>query len=514
MRNDKSMDNQSRSIQFTEIDLFEEESGISIPPRENTALNLSSASTPDMPISSFISREHHFVQEARSRVDEQGEPVPFSPFMSYWPTYDHMTESQRKWYYYWRSEVRNERYPNTDLSYIFIYVYEIINGVGWSDPRMGYELLDKISMAYGRKYPQLNGYLKEWISDFVLIHSLEVPLIEIFARAGGACSGELMDMELLRIFRDQPSQIYLELLLTLSDYDLRRSKFYLEGGKSDLEMYLPRIVALVDAYLQKSSEMKLIDKFPPGQQQITERYLFRSAVYDSTLYGRTTTIKTVPIRSVAPLREYITQIIRFTENKLREIKGFKGRLRGVSLEQEIGRLIDRYLEKELTQKAASEPAVTIDADKLALLQQDTEFVRNMLTIEEEPDKETAKNVSSKQDEFLLPSRLEEERQFSEYDPISSSSTEIKWDTSYLDQDWTQFANMLSPSQLEALFALISPSPNIQLERVADTYGTMPELIIDDINSLAMETIGDLIIDGDRIADEYTKYFEYLKGRSS
>ncbi|MOA03321.1 hypothetical protein D3C78_1228220 [compost metagenome] len=74
--------------------------------------------------------------------------------------------------------------------------------------------------------------------------------------------------------------------------------------------------------------------------------------------------------------------------------------------------------------------------------------------------------------------------------------------------------MLSPSQLEALFALISHSPNIQLERVADTYGTMPELIIDDINSLAMETIGDLIIDGDRIADEYTKYFEYLKGRSS
>ncbi|MNP48978.1 hypothetical protein D3C76_1431330 [compost metagenome] len=62
--------------------------------------------------------------------------------------------------------------------------------------------------------------------------------------------------------------------------------------------------------------------------------------------------------------------------------------------------------------------------------------------------------------------------------------------------------------------MISASATAQLERVAETYGTMPELIIDDINSLAMETIGDLVIDGDRIADEYMDYFENLKGWSS
>lgn len=516
------MDNQpkSKSIYFTEIDLYEEEPGISIPLREIAFPGTSETvaiPAPELEVSfsSFVSREYHFVQEARRRVDEQGQPVPFAPFMSYWPTYDHMTESQEKWYLYWRSEVRNERYPKTDLSYIFIYVYEIINGVGWSDPGIGYELLDKISMAYGPKYPQLNGYLKEWISDFVLVHSLEVPLIDILARAGGTCSDELMDMELLRIFREQPNQIYLELLFTLSDYDLRRSKFYQEGGKLELEMYLPRVVALVDAYLQKSSGMKLIDKFSPGQEQMTERYLFRNAVYDNTLYGRTITIKTVPIRGVVPLREFITQMIRFTENKLRELKGYKGRLKGVSLEQEIERLIDRYLEKECTLKVTSEPVIMIDADKLALLQQDTEHVRNMLTIEEESVQETVMDMAEAERQKVSeqPSSVEEGRQLSDKNELLIVN-EIVWDTTKLGEEWSLFASSLSSCQLEALCALISSSPSARLERLADTYGTMPELIIDDINSLAMEMIGDLVIDGDRIAEEYTDYFENLKGWSS
>lgn len=503
------MEYHSRSINFTEIDLYVEEPGISIPPRKIT--DSSPATELEVPVP-FTSREHHFVQEARRCVNEQGESVPFVPFMSYWPTYEHMTASQQKWYFYWRSEVRSERYPKTDLSYIFIYVYELINGIGWSDPKIGYELLDKISKAYGANYPQLNGYLKEWISDFVLVHSLEVPLIEILARSGGTCSGEIMDMELLRIFRDQPSRIYLDLLLTLSDYDLRRSKFYQESGKLDLDLYLPRIVVMVDAYLQKTCGMKLIEKFPPGQEQITERYLYHSAVYDNTLYGRTITIKTIPIRSVAPLREYITQIIRFTENKLRDLRGFKGRLRGVCLEQEIEHLIERYLEKEFTQKVASEPVITIDEDKLAVLQQDTDYVRSMLTIEEEPEK--AADTTVTQDASQLNASEEEELEKPEIDPQKCESAEIVWDTSKLDEEWSQFASLLSPCQLEALCAMISASATAQLERVAETYGTMPELIIDDINSLAMETIGDLVIDGDRIADEYMDYFENLKGWSS
>ncbi|MDU5948640.1 MAG: TerB N-terminal domain-containing protein, partial [Paenibacillus macerans] len=168
------MENRLRSIEFAEIDLYEEEPGLDIPLKKDT--DLSQASAGSIP---FYNRERHFAKEARKRVNERGEPAPFAPFMSYWPTYEHMMESQQRWYFYWRSEVRAGRYPDTDLSYIFVYVYELINGVGWSDPQEGFEELNRIWMAYGGRYPQLNAYLKDWLADFAFVHALDVPLLEI-----------------------------------------------------------------------------------------------------------------------------------------------------------------------------------------------------------------------------------------------------------------------------------------------------------------------------------------------
>jgi hypothetical protein len=47
-------------------------------------------------------------------------------------------------------------------------------------------------------------------------------------------------------------------------------------------------------------------------------------------------------------------------------------------------------------------------------------------------------------------------------------------------------------------------------RVAEQYGTMPALLLDEINDVAMETIGDLLIDGDRIVSDYMNVFEHVK----
>lgn len=47
-------------------------------------------------------------------------------------------------------------------------------------------------------------------------------------------------------------------------------------------------------------------------------------------------------------------------------------------------------------------------------------------------------------------------------------------------------------------------------RLAEQYGTMPTLLLDEINDVAMETIGDLLIDGDRIVPDYIDVFEHVK----
>lgn len=84
--------------------------------------------------------EGQFVTRAKELVEKTEDSALFIPFKSYWPTYGHMTGTQSRWYFYWRNEVRQGRYLKTDLSYIFLHVYELINGVGWTDPNDGYKL--------------------------------------------------------------------------------------------------------------------------------------------------------------------------------------------------------------------------------------------------------------------------------------------------------------------------------------------------------------------------------------
>ncbi|MET3546687.1 hypothetical protein ABID47_003303 [Paenibacillus favisporus] len=570
--------NEREPIKFTEIDLGGDAGeGMRIPARDPAAV------TPSKSITfSMESREQAFAEEALGRADEAGEPAPFVPFMSYWATYQQMTEAQRKWYFYWRSEVRQGRYHRTDLSYIFIYVYELIHQVGWTDPREGYRLLDEIWTAYRDKFPRLDHYLKEWTADFVLIHKLGIPLIHITQRAGSLLSHELMDLELVRLFQEKPLQIPMELLLILSDYDVQDSRFYVEAGQEDLDYHIPRIVSLAAGYLREKESDQWKALFAPDiPPKTTERYLFHRAVYDARLYGRLLPVTTIPIRNHAPLRSWVTQIIRYTENKLREHRGFKGRLRGVQIAPSIERLVELYLKRELTARQEERPAIVIDSDKLASLQKDTEYVRSMLTVEEpgtteEKDEESVApankssavhsdtsgegsisdpvvalhseesrepasvlktdprlelgsgqvldtDVSSDQEPAPVtetdhsPELLADDHHAASTDSRPSESVEATnagsaaWDTSGLDEEWARFAEMLAPYQLEALRVLTGSIPNADLNQVADRHGTMPGLIIDEINDLAMETIGDLVIDGDRIAEEYIDCFENLKG---
>lgn len=92
----------------------------------------------------YISREQRFVQKAKELEAAVEGAAEFVPFQTYWPTYDEMQPRQLKWYLFWRGEVRSGRYPDTDLSYIFVYLYELIHGIGWSEPACGYALMEQI----------------------------------------------------------------------------------------------------------------------------------------------------------------------------------------------------------------------------------------------------------------------------------------------------------------------------------------------------------------------------------
>lgn len=97
----------------------------------------------------------------------------------------------------------------------------------------------------------------------------------------------------------------------------------------------------------------------------------------------------------------------------------------------------------------------------------------------------------------------------EIDPIQDSKEELlpvevieEAQAVSIGSEAEQFANALSPLQREALLALLDEDGSQALLKLAAANGTMSELLIDEINEIAMDILGDLIIEGEDIVEEY------------
>lgn len=527
-----SMKEDSRQLEFMEIDLSEEPFTAAVPvPDRSTIVRA------DFDIrlpGGILSSEKRFVEEARQLIEVEGEQAPFVPFMSYWPTYGVMNEPQRKWYMYWRTEVRQGRFPDTDLSYLFVHIYELINGIGWQEPEEGYDQLKELWINYRERLPQLDVYMQEWIIDYDLVHELNMSLSEMVELSSGYLPPEILDMELQRLLSSNISDISLKLLQRYYDYDITLSKFYRDGGMKVLEQYIPRVMVLVDSYLLRTRKAGILDQFELNHERTIERTLFRKAVYDESIYGKSVRMTYVPIGEHADFVQFVTRVFRCTENKCRELLGFRGRLRGKTLEPELANVIERYLDKAFAieqMPVVEQPIVRIDAEKLASLQQESEYVRRALMIEENhnSEDEDANNVSSLPTTVIQNSTEEAESAKQSNQPevdvegalntdggLGSGNTELltlQWEADFsadLDEEWIQFSEMLSQQHVQAIHALLGVNPDTELMRVAEQYGTMPTLLLDEINDMAMETIGDLLTEGDRMVSDYINVFEHVK----
>ena len=88
---------------------------------------------------------------------------PFAEFYSYMPQYSQLTASQRSYYFYWRDELYHGRYIRSDYSYIYLFVYEILNLPDLIPPARGLDLLLRVWCEYRRSLPRIDLYFSIWV---------------------------------------------------------------------------------------------------------------------------------------------------------------------------------------------------------------------------------------------------------------------------------------------------------------------------------------------------------------
>lgn len=541
----------SASVQLAEFTIgkLSDSGGLSIPPRlTKPQVSPSPRNLRDTSFrlgAHYDSRESMFVKQAKKLVKRTEKSAQFVSFREYWPIYEAMTLQQQKWYFYWRTQVRQSDYPDTSLSYIFVYVYELINNIGIQNKMDGYEKIRRLWLHYRERHPKLDNYLLDWLVDYALVNQCPFDPLSIYTESttiGENLSYQDYDLILAHYIRQPLSQMPFVLIEKLSDHQIQRSKFYTDGHQQLIKQYLPQILEQANRYLEQHSGKGIFEWFKPDCSTTIRRQPFRSAIYVGSK-SEIIIATILPYTQHQPLRDYLTALVKHTENKLRELKNYNGRLRGYLLDPATEAVIDQFIMGVAYRIAPlPKPRVEIDLAEVERLRQESSQVFHLLQIA--PEETSASGFKSQQATLPSPSGIkiesdeldrltkETDRLFAllqvdetktektdngKHDPdiIGSSEHEHQHAVSFvpgsgsgsaldipfaqlnheLPPEWAAFASQLANYQLRILEALITKSdPTATISQIAEVRITMPEPLLDEINELAQGTVGDIIIE--------------------
>lgn len=98
-------------------------------------------------------------------------------FKSYFPTYNAMSDRQLRGYFTWRAQVRRGNIEETSTSFAFLYLYELICGIGVDNPLDGFNKIKAFWDAYRAFEPGIDRFARVWLQDYAVFHGLDPKLL-------------------------------------------------------------------------------------------------------------------------------------------------------------------------------------------------------------------------------------------------------------------------------------------------------------------------------------------------
>ena len=447
------------------------------------------------------------------RADEPADEVPYVSFFSYVPQYSQLRKDQLRYYLYWRREFRKGNVLKTDDSYLYLYIYEIINTAGYeSDPAEGLEMLFRLFYTYGRQNARLSQLLSEWIVDFALIFRLSIPewarREHDYHRAYRSALKEFYVSS-----PGDPVSGYADLLLRFSTaYDYRKSHFYKDSNTAYFDRFLPGALAAVLTQYSNGSHLF-------SSAGLRDSHMMRNAFEQALCSHRIRFRIEVDYASFSrshEMRYLVSDILKYTENRLRAFLGIKSRLTVYSLSQDVKKCIDRYCDENFPHKSqmhVSKAAESIPSyEKLYDLPKTPLDLSNAAKIELD-SWETTKRLT---EAFSEDTGSVEHSETVPLPDITEPPTE-ETPPAVLEMPTEEPPEAESPTSFTQMFRELYPfleaayrSDYAAQQAFAAQMGMLPDLIADRINEIAADETGDiLLIDaggGYEILDEYRDLF--------
>ena len=439
------------------------------------------------------------------------------PYKQYFPYYQLMGYQQLRTYFTWRTQVHRGKVEETSLSYAYLYLYELLNNIGVSNPQDG---LDKL-LFFWKEFrifePAIDKYVIRWLKDYHIYYDLSQSFRE-FVR----------EKELAEYYPELANpEDRFDLFCNLSKYDIRKSRFFTRDRESMIrDCFDYTIDKLTTIFSDHGIELESLIFFPT--KSLTRWNPFRDALFFPWMQQRDRKVVLSPTESyVCSGDQWFYQtalttesgkqlagyLLKRMESVLREAVSFKYKITagisvlhptmimklegaGIALEQSITDAVKEFY------REATKTVVTVDKSALAKIRREAlETQEKLLVPEDAPEMlpisaivtEPSAESATQSAPVAVASQIPEVTS-----PLASAH-----EPSEQTSPWKDLCLALTQTERQAL--LLALGGDADIRQFADANGVMLEVLADGINEKAVDMVGDSLLD-----DEFTIYDDYLE----
>lgn len=125
----------------------------------------------------WLSEAELFYRQGLLMADFEDDCPYNGTFKSYFPTYNAMSDRQLRGYFTWRAQVRRGNIEEASTSFAFLYLYELICGIGVDDPLDGFNKIKAFWDVYRAFEPGIDRFARVWLQDYAVFHRLDPKLL-------------------------------------------------------------------------------------------------------------------------------------------------------------------------------------------------------------------------------------------------------------------------------------------------------------------------------------------------
>ncbi|MEY8469002.1 TerB N-terminal domain-containing protein [Faecalibaculum rodentium] len=350
----------------------------------------------------------NFVRQGRF-MENATDHLPWNGWIRQrFPTYHDLNVRQLRGYFTWRTEIRNGIFRDTNSSLAYLYLYELLNGIGADSPRDTLEKLEAfeagfLDAGYGDEQMHLN--LRRWMYEFSIVHDLPPEVTVRYMHPETSRRDEALSI--LKEPQNRTDREICDALLQFAPRWQKQGKVVRDSSGRGPALFAQAWRDLVDHKWQDTGQTVFEACF--GTAQSYRWYPLSNAVWMDPEQGKDREYHLSPIRSWSRHQgiwhesryeslyfnlDRLQVIVRAMERLLRKEAGIRGSLQKRPEEAWVEPFIletverdrqEREARKREAERRAAMDSVQIDFSSLSKIRQDAITTMDSLLTEEETE---------------------------------------------------------------------------------------------------------------------------------